>query len=61
MPAESHAQFYGIIPPVVTPLVDNEHLDVAGLERLIDHLISGGVHGLFISLSDGSAPEIWLD
>jgi 4-hydroxy-tetrahydrodipicolinate synthase len=44
----------GIIPPVVTPLLDNNTLDVRGLERLIHHLLSGGVHGLFILGSTGS-------
>ena len=38
----------GIIPPLVTPLKDNETLDVESLERLIEHLIEGGVHGLFV-------------
>ena len=31
----------GIIPPVVTPLLDDVTLDVEGLERLIDHIIEG--------------------
>lgn len=26
----------GIIPPLVTPLLDNDKLDIDGLERLID-------------------------
>ncbi|WP_107823733.1 dihydrodipicolinate synthase family protein [Mangrovibacterium marinum] len=38
----------GIVPPLVTPLLDNDTLDVAGLERLIEHVISGGVHALFL-------------
>jgi len=38
----------GIIPPLVTPLLDNDTLDVEGLGRLIEHTISGGVHGIFI-------------
>jgi dihydrodipicolinate synthase/N-acetylneuraminate lyase len=38
----------GIIPPLVTPLLDNDTLDVDGLERLIEHTIDGGVSGLFI-------------
>lgn len=38
----------GIIPPLVTPLLDNDKLDIDGLERLIERLIKGGVHGLFI-------------
>jgi len=38
----------GIIPPLVTPLIDNDTLDIDGLERLIEHTIAGGVSGLFI-------------
>lgn len=38
----------GIIPPLVTPLLDNDTLDIAGLEKLIEHVIAGGVHGVFI-------------
>lgn len=38
----------GIIPPLVTPLIDNDTLDTEGLERLLNHTISGGVHGIFI-------------
>ena len=30
----------GIIPPIVTPLLDNNTLDEEGLEKLIEHLIS---------------------
>ena len=50
--------FSGIIPPVVTPLLDNNTLDVAGLERLIEHLLSGGVHGLFILGTTGEATSL---
>ncbi len=38
----------GIIPPLVTPLFDNDTLNIEGLEKLIEHTISGGVHGIFI-------------
>jgi 4-hydroxy-tetrahydrodipicolinate synthase len=48
----------GIIPPLVTPLLDNNTLDVAGLERLVEHLISGGVHGLFILGTTGEATSL---
>lgn len=36
----------GIIPPLVTPLLDDDVLDVEGLQKLIEHLIAGGVHAL---------------
>jgi 2-dehydro-3-deoxy-D-pentonate aldolase len=48
----------GIIPPLVTPLIDNNTLDVAGLEKLIDHLMTGGVHGLFILGTTGEATSL---
>lgn len=38
----------GIIPPLVTPLLDDDTLDVRGLECLIERLIDGGVNALFI-------------
>jgi dihydrodipicolinate synthase/N-acetylneuraminate lyase len=61
----------GIIPPMVTPLAaqdDLNHatLDHAGVERLTEHLLGGGVHGLFLlgtcgeglSLSHGVRREL---
>lgn len=48
----------GIIPPVVTPLIDNNTLDQEGLEKLIEHLISGGVHGLFILGTTGEVTSL---
>ncbi len=48
----------GIIPPMVTPLVDRDTLDIEGLERLIEHILSGGVHGLFILGTTGEAPSL---
>src|SRR5262249_55650143 len=48
----------GIIPPMITPLVDRDTLDVEGLERLIEHLLDGGVHGLFILGTTGEAPSL---
>ena len=49
---------HGIIPPMITPLLDRDTLDVAGLERLIEHILSSGVHGLFILGTTGEAPSL---
>jgi dihydrodipicolinate synthase/N-acetylneuraminate lyase len=38
----------GIVPPIITPLKDIDTLDVEGLERLIEHILAGGVSGLFV-------------
>ena len=48
----------GIIPPLVTPLLDRDTLDAAGLERLIEHVLAGGVSGLFILGTTGEAPSL---
>ncbi len=48
----------GIIPPMVTPLLDRDTLDTTGLERLIEHVLAGGVHGLFILGTTGEAPSL---
>jgi 4-hydroxy-tetrahydrodipicolinate synthase len=48
----------GIIPPLVTPLLDRDTLDVSGLERLIEHILAGGVHGMFILGTTGEAPSL---
>lgn len=51
-------QLKGIIPPVVTPLESRDELDIPGLERLIEHILAGGVHGLFILGTTGEAPGL---
>lgn len=48
----------GIIPPVVTPLKAADELDIDGLKALIEHLLTGGVHGLFILGTTGEAPAL---
>lgn len=48
----------GIIPPMITPLTKEGNIDNNGLKRLIEHLISGGVHGIFILGTNGEAPSL---
>lgn len=48
----------GIVPPLVTPLLDRDTLDAEGLERLVEHVIGGGVSGLFILGTTGEAPSL---
>src|ERR671933_2060169 len=38
---------HGIIPPVATPMRDDEELDLPRLRWFIDHLLANGVHGIF--------------
>lgn len=48
----------GIIPPLVTPLADRDTLDVDGLGRLLEHVVVGGVKGVFILGTTGEAPSL---
>jgi dihydrodipicolinate synthase/N-acetylneuraminate lyase len=48
----------GIIPPIVTPLISNTELDVQGLKNLIDHILTGGVHGVFLLGTTGEATNL---
>ncbi|MFF9688323.1 dihydrodipicolinate synthase family protein [Streptomyces sp. NPDC014623] len=45
--------YSGVIPPVVTPLTEDGDLDRVSLERVVGHLLDGGVSGLFALGSSG--------
>jgi 4-hydroxy-tetrahydrodipicolinate synthase len=46
-------QIRGIIPPVATPMLANENLDIPRLRWFLDRLIAAGVHGLFVLGTNG--------
>jgi 4-hydroxy-tetrahydrodipicolinate synthase len=48
----------GIIPPVVTPLVNDNELDEQGLANLINHILEGGVHAVFLLGTNGEAASL---
>ncbi len=43
---------------MVTPLRDRDELDVAGMEKVVEHILSGGVSGLFILGTTGEGPGL---
>jgi 4-hydroxy-tetrahydrodipicolinate synthase len=45
----------GVVPPVCTPFTSDYKVDEKSLRRLVNHLIDGGVHGLFVL---GSTSEV---
>jgi dihydrodipicolinate synthase/N-acetylneuraminate lyase len=57
-PRGSARPLSGIIPPMITPLSGRDTLDLPGLERLIEHIVAGGVNGLFILGTSGEAPGL---
>lgn len=53
MTTNTKLRLRGIVPPLITPLKDNDTIDAAGLEQLIEHVIAGGVSGIFILGTSG--------
>lgn len=44
---------HGIIPPMCTPLTEDGAIDLPSVGTLVEHLIGGGVHGIFALGSTG--------
>lgn len=51
----------GIIPPMITPLLEDQTLDLKSLNLLAEHLIKGGVHGIFILGTTGESSSFSTD
>lgn len=51
----------GIIPPLITPLHENFTLDYPSLIKTIEHIISAGVHGVFILGTTGEFSSLSPD
>jgi predicted O-methyltransferase YrrM len=48
----------GILPPILTPLTDQEEIDLLSLRRLIEYVLDGGVHGIWVTGTTGEFPCI---
>ncbi len=43
----------GILPPILTPLNEDEQVARESMRRLIDYVIAGGVHGIWVTGTTG--------
>ena len=48
----------GLIPPMVTPLDAKRRIDRAGVRKMVEHLIAGGVDGIFLLGTTGEGPHL---
>lgn len=48
----------GVVPPLISPLDAESEVDLAGLDAVVDHVLRGGVSGLFIL--GGCGEGAWL-
>lgn len=51
----------GIVPPMVTPLTADKKMDSRSLNLILEHLIKGGVHGIFILGTTGESSSLSVD
>ena len=55
---KSYSKLSGIIPPMITPLLGTDKLDTVGVKNLVEHLIKGGVNGIFILGTTGETQHL---
>lgn len=48
-------RYSGIIPPLVTPFDDGGNVDASALRSVVDYVMAGGVHGVFVAGSTGES------
>jgi 4-hydroxy-tetrahydrodipicolinate synthase len=51
-----NSELQGIIVPLITPVDSDDRVDESSFRKIIHHVISGGVHGLFVGGSAGEGP-----
>ena len=50
----------GIIPPMITPLLGEDTIDRKGAQQLVERMIAGGVHALFLLGTTGESQSLSL-
>ncbi|MCC5936324.1 MAG: dihydrodipicolinate synthase family protein [Lunatimonas sp.] len=48
----------GIVPPLATPLLDDQTLDLVALKKLVNRMLDAGVHGLFVLGTTGECTSL---
>jgi 4-hydroxy-tetrahydrodipicolinate synthase len=46
-------KYHGIIPPIITPVDENENVDEKGFRSLLRYCIDRGIHGIFVAGTNG--------
>src|ERR1051325_3272160 len=49
---------HGLVVPMVTPVTSNGSLDEPPLDRLVDFLLAGPVHGIFVLGTTGEGVSV---
>jgi len=49
---------HGVIAPIVTPVTSDGSLDEPAVRRVVDHMVAGGVHGVFVLGTTGENTSV---
>ncbi|MBN1810779.1 MAG: dihydrodipicolinate synthase family protein [Anaerolineae bacterium] len=49
---------HGVIVPMVTPITPDGDLDEPAVRRVVDHMVAGGVHGVFVLGTTGENTSV---
>lgn len=50
-----HKKYHGIIPPIITPILENEDVDEGNFRKLLEHCVVSGLHGIFVAGTNGES------
>ncbi len=56
--SSTRTPYHGVVIPMITPVTPTGELDEPAVRRVIDHLVEGGVSGVFILGTTGEAASI---
>ncbi|MCL2381287.1 MAG: dihydrodipicolinate synthase family protein [Treponema sp.] len=48
-------KYHGVIPPVITPVDEQENVDEQGFRALLRHCVDRGIHGIFVAGTNGES------
>lgn len=54
----THQPLRGIVPPMITPLNWDWSLDLNSLQKMLAHVVQGGVHGVFVLGTTGESSSV---
>jgi 4-hydroxy-tetrahydrodipicolinate synthase len=46
-------KYHGVIPPIITPVDENENVDEKGFRTLLRFCVDRGIHGMFVAGTNG--------
>jgi 4-hydroxy-tetrahydrodipicolinate synthase len=46
-------KYHGVIPPIITPIDENENVDETGFRALLRFCVDRGIHGMFVAGTNG--------